>query len=112
MALSGPPQTMVTFREISIAGRKRLCMSGKVVLWSKHFDIRIYVSISYLKSGTIYIVGPVIDGRPREAPGNHGRPRETTGGQFPRTDFGLVKGLKSNYGGTTKDTVYCKIYDV
>ena len=37
------------FLEISIARRKCLCVSRKVVLWSKHFDIRILVPMSYLK---------------------------------------------------------------
>ena len=40
---------MGQFLEISIAGRKCLCVSGKVVLWSKHFDIIILVPMFYLK---------------------------------------------------------------
>ena len=35
--------------EISIARRKCLCMSGKVVLWSKHRDIRTLAPMFYLK---------------------------------------------------------------
>ena len=39
--------------EISIARQKCLCVSGKVVVWSKHFDIVILVPMSYLKLRTI-----------------------------------------------------------
>ena len=46
---SRPPQTMGNFLEISIAGRKCLCVSGKIVLWSKHFAIRIVVPMLCLK---------------------------------------------------------------
>ena len=46
---SRPPQTIGNFLEISIAGRKCLCVTGKVVLWSKHFDIIILVPMFYLK---------------------------------------------------------------
>ena len=34
---SRAPQTMGQILEISVAGQKCLCVSGKVVLWSKHF---------------------------------------------------------------------------
>ena len=46
---SRPPQTMGTTLDISIARPKCLCVPGKVVLWSKHFDIRVLVPIFYLK---------------------------------------------------------------
>ena len=42
-------QTMGNYLEISIAGRKCLCVSGKVVLWSKQFEIRVLVPMCYLK---------------------------------------------------------------
>ena len=44
---SRPLRTMGQFLEISIAGRKYLCVSGNVVLWSKHFDIIILVPMLY-----------------------------------------------------------------
>ena len=72
---SRPPQMMRKFLEISIAGRKCMCVSGKVALWPKHFDIRILVPMSYLKLWS-YIYGP--SRHHREATGGHGRPRETT----------------------------------
>ena len=46
---SRPPQTMGHFLDISIAGRKCLCVSGNVISWSKHFDIIILVPVFYLK---------------------------------------------------------------
>ena len=46
---SRPPQRIWIFLGISIARRKCLCVSGKVVLWSKHFDIRMLVPMSYLQ---------------------------------------------------------------
>ena len=46
---SRPPQAMRTILEISVAGRKCLWVSGKVVLWSTHFYIRILVPMLYLK---------------------------------------------------------------
>ena len=44
-----PLQRMGKVLEISIAGWKCLCVSGKVALWSKHFDIIISFPMSYLK---------------------------------------------------------------
>ena len=35
--------------EISVARRKCLCVSGKVVLWSAHFDIIVLVPMFYMK---------------------------------------------------------------
>ena len=53
---SRPPQTMGNILEISVARRKCLCVAGKVVLWSTHFDIRILVPMFFLKlSKNIYI---------------------------------------------------------
>ena len=49
-----PPQTIGNFLEISFAGRKCLCVSGKVALWSRHFDIRIWIPRFYLDNN-IYI---------------------------------------------------------
>ena len=46
---SRPPQTMRKILEISVARRKYLCVTGKVVLWSTHFDIRIVIPMFYLK---------------------------------------------------------------
>ena len=46
---SRPPQTVGVFLEMSIAGRKCLCESGKVFLWSIHWAILMLVSMSYLK---------------------------------------------------------------
>ena len=46
---SRSPQTMGTFLDISIAGPKCLCACGKVVLWSKHFDIKMLVPMFYSK---------------------------------------------------------------
>ena len=46
---SRPPQTMGNILHISIAVRKCLCASGKVVLCSKHFDIIIWVPMFCLK---------------------------------------------------------------
>ena len=40
---------MGIFLEMSIAGRKCMCVSRKVVLCSKHFDFRILVPMSYFK---------------------------------------------------------------
>ena len=75
--------------EISIAGRKCLCVSGKVVSWSIHWDIRLLVAMLTFETLELYIVRPVVDGRPREATGGL---LEATG-QFPRTDFGPVSGI-------------------
>ena len=46
---SRPPQTMRHFLYIWIAWRKCLCVSGNVVLWSKHFDIISLVPMTYVK---------------------------------------------------------------
>ena len=39
-------QTIETFLDLFIAGRKRLCVSGKVVLWSTHSEIIIWSQCS------------------------------------------------------------------
>ena len=46
---SRPPQTMGQILEIPIVERKCLCVSRKVVLWSKHFGVRMLVPMSYVK---------------------------------------------------------------
>ena len=46
---SRPPQTIGKILEISVAGQKYMCVSGKVVLWSTHFDITTLVPVLYLK---------------------------------------------------------------
>ena len=46
---SAPPQTTGKILEISVAGWKCPRVSGKVALWSKHFEIRIWVRMIYLK---------------------------------------------------------------
>ena len=43
------PETLRIILEFSIAGWQCLCVSGKVVLWSKHFDIRVLVPMLYVK---------------------------------------------------------------
>ena len=48
--ISRPPQTMGQILEVSITGRKCLCVSRNVVLWSKHFDIIVLVPMFYLSS--------------------------------------------------------------
>ena len=67
---SRPPQTMGDILEISIARRQCLRVSGKVVLWSIHFDIRILVPMSYSELWK-YIYLP--SRRQREATGDHWR---------------------------------------
>ena len=42
-------QPMGSFLEISIAGRKCLCVSRKLFLWPKHFDTRTLVPMFYMK---------------------------------------------------------------
>ena len=48
---SAPSQTRGFYLEISVARRKCLCVSGKVFLWSTHFDIRILVPMSQAGGG-------------------------------------------------------------
>ena len=48
-------QTMGTFRDNSITGRKCLCVSEKDVLWSKHFDIQNVVLLSYFLFCIVHI---------------------------------------------------------
>ena len=43
------PQTIGKLMDMSIARRKCLCVSGKVVLLSKHFDIVIVVPMAHSK---------------------------------------------------------------
>ena len=43
-----PPQTMGRIMEISIAGRKCLCVSREVVLWSKHFSFSVCTTYTQL----------------------------------------------------------------
>ena len=81
------PQTMGKMLEISTARQKCLCVSGKLVLWSKHFDIKVLVAISYLK---LWNYMYCLSHRRRGATEG---PLETTSdhkGQFPRTDSGAV----------------------
>ena len=68
------PANYGKFLEISIAGRKCMCVSGRLALWSGHFDIRFLVPMSYLELWN-YIYCP--SRCQREAPGHDGRPRET-----------------------------------
>ena len=49
---SRPPRTIGFFLDISIAGRKCLCVSGNFDLWSQHFDIIILVLMFYLNFRT------------------------------------------------------------
>ena len=65
------PQTMRHSFDISIAGRKYLCMSREVVLWPIHWDIRICVPMSYLRNRN-HKYSP--SRRLIEATGGHGRP--------------------------------------
>ena len=46
---SRPQQTMSKFLVISIARRKCLCVSGKLVLWSIYFYLKILVPMLYSK---------------------------------------------------------------
>ena len=50
---SGPPQTIGNFVDFAIVGRKCLCVSGKVVLWSKRCGIIILVPMFYLTSSSV-----------------------------------------------------------
>ena len=43
------PQMIGIFMDLSIARQKCLCVSGKVLLWSKHFNIRKLVPMFYSK---------------------------------------------------------------
>ena len=53
---SAPPQTMGKILVMSVARRKCLCVSGKVILWPTHFDIKMLVPMFYLKRcNPIYI---------------------------------------------------------
>ena len=55
---SRPLQTMGNFMEVSKAGRKCLCVSRKIVLWSNHLDFIMLVPMLYSKLCnhiTIYI---------------------------------------------------------
>ena len=57
-----PLQTMGNFLDISVAACRCLCVSGKVVLWSKHFDIIMLVPMLYLKfCDHIYIYRKLVD---------------------------------------------------
>ena len=92
---SRPPQTIGEILEISIAGRTYLYVSGKVVLRSKNFDIRILVRMFNLKLyNHIYCLScqqreaPL---RPRETTGDHGIPQRS----FPAHKFRPVSQIQS-----------------
>ena len=74
----GPPKTTGIFLQIWIARRKCLCVSGKVVLWSIHWDIRVLVPIRYFNLWN-YIYLP--SSRQREAAGGYGMPPGGNGRQ-------------------------------
>ena len=71
---SRPLQTTVKILEIPIARRKCLCASGKMFLWNT-LSLESGSQCRIRSLGTMYIVRPVVNRRPREA---LWRRRETT----------------------------------
>ena len=58
---SRPLQTMGICLQIAVVGRKYLCVSRKVTLWSKHLDISILGPMFYMKcSNHIQITTQII----------------------------------------------------